>query len=70
MIILHEVPISFLSEMTSYFHHRGDTEVELRRICEWDNNSGIEVIDANKDYLTEELDEWKNNVRLYTQKLK
>jgi hypothetical protein len=44
----------------------GVTEAELRRICGWDDNSGLEVIDANKNYLTEELDELKKNARLYT----
>jgi hypothetical protein len=52
--------------MTSSFHRRDDTESELRRICDWDDNAGLEVIDANKDYLTAELDESKKNVRLYT----
>jgi hypothetical protein len=66
MTILQKVPVCFPSEMTSYFHHRDDTEAELRRIYDWDDNSALEVIDANKDYLTEELDESKKNVRLYT----
>jgi hypothetical protein len=52
--------------MRSSFHHRDGIEAELCRICEWDENSGLEVIDANKDYLTKELDESKKNVRLYT----
>jgi hypothetical protein len=49
MTILHEAPVCFLSEMTSSFHCRDDTEAELRHICNWDENSGIEVIDTNKD---------------------
>jgi hypothetical protein len=66
MTILQEVPVCFLSETTSSFHHRDGTEAELRRICDWDDNSVLEVIDTNKDYLTEELDDSKKNVRLYT----
>jgi hypothetical protein len=54
MTILHEVSVCFLSEMTSSFHRRNDTESELRRICKCDDNAGIEVIDDNTDYLTEE----------------
>jgi hypothetical protein len=65
MTILQEVSVCFLSEMTSSFHHRDDTEAELRRICGWDENSGIEVIDAKKDYLTQELGESKKNLRIY-----
>jgi hypothetical protein len=65
MTILHEMPVCFVSEMTSSYHHLDDPEVELRHICKWDDNSGLEVIDDNKDYLTEELDESKKNVRLY-----
>jgi hypothetical protein len=66
MTILHEAPVCFLSEMTSSFLRRDDTKAELRHICEWNDNSGLEVIDAHKDYLTEELDESKKNVRLYS----
>jgi hypothetical protein len=49
----------------SSFHLRDDTEAKLHRICGWDDNSGLEVIDANKDFLTEELDESKKRARLY-----
>jgi hypothetical protein len=49
MTILHDVPVCFLSEMASSFHRRDDTEAELRRIFEWDDNSGLELIDFNKD---------------------
>jgi hypothetical protein len=66
MVILQEVPVCFLSEIASYFHRRDDTEAELRRICGRGDSSGLEAIDANKDYLAEELDESKKNVRLYT----
>jgi hypothetical protein len=52
--------------MISSFHRRDDTEAELRRICDCDDNSGLEVIDANKYYLTEEINDSKKNVRLYT----
>jgi hypothetical protein len=52
--------------MTSSFHRRDDTEAELRSICDWDYNAGLEVVDASKYFLTEELDENKKNVRLYT----
>jgi hypothetical protein len=66
MMILQEVSICFLSEMKSFFNRRDDTEAELCRICGWDDNSGLEFIDAHKYYLTDELDESKKNVRLYT----
>jgi hypothetical protein len=66
MMIIQEVPVCFLSEIISSFHHRYDTEAKLRHICGWDDNSGLKVIDANKDYLTEELDESKKNVGLST----
>jgi hypothetical protein len=68
MMILHKVSVCFLSEMTSSFHRRDDTKAEVCIICEWDDNSGLEVIDANKEHLTEELDESNKNVRLYTKK--
>jgi hypothetical protein len=67
LTLLQYVPVCFLSEMTSSFHHCDDTKSELRRIYEWDHYVGlVEVIDANKDYLNEELYESKKSMRLCT----